>query len=47
MHSNFSFNRIIYDWNNLPQDVVNVKSINIFKYSLDKFLTDSRFIVFS
>ena len=41
---NFYFKRIINDWNNLSQDVVNARSINSFKSLLDNFLTDSRFI---
>ena len=39
-----SLPRIINDWNNLSQDVVNARPINSFKSLLDNFLTDSRFI---
>ena len=41
--SNF-LNRIINDWNSLPSDVVNARSINSFKSLLDDFLIDSKFI---
>ena len=43
IRSNFYFNRIINDSNNLSQDVVNARSINSFKSLLDNFLIDSRF----
>jgi len=39
--SNFYFNRIINDWNSLPSNVVNTKSVNSFKSLLDNFLIDS------
>ena len=42
--SNFHFNRITNDWNNLPSDVVNARSINSFKSLLDNFLIASKFI---
>ena len=35
----FSFaNRVIEQWIKLPETVVNVNSVNTFKYKLDKFL---------
>ena len=33
----FFTNRIVEDWNNLPQNVVDSKSFNSFKNSLDNF----------
>ena len=39
----FSFaNRIIVHWNNLPDKVVNVNSINSFKNGLDKFFRSKK-----
>ena len=35
--SNFYFNRIINDWNNLSSDIVSARSINSFKSLLDNF----------
>ena len=41
--SNYFFNRVINDWNNLPHTVVNASSLNNFKYLIDSYLRDSRF----
>ena len=41
--SNYFFNRVINDWNNLPDTVVNASSVNNFKYLIDSYLYDSRF----
>ena len=42
--SNFYFNRIINDWNNLPSNAVNARSIHSFKSLLNNFLIDSIFV---
>ena len=39
----YFFNRVINDWNNLPDSVVNASSLNDFKYLIDSYLHDSRF----
>ena len=39
----YFFNRVINDWNNLPDTVVNASSLNDFKYLIDSYLHDSRF----
>ena len=36
IRENFFNNRIVNDWNALPKDVVEAKSINSFKARLDK-----------
>jgi len=41
--SNFYFNRIINDWNNLSSDIVSARSINSFKSLLDNFCTNLKF----
>jgi len=42
--SNYFFNRIINDWNQLPASVVNSNSVNCFKNLLDNYLIDFTFI---
>jgi len=42
--SNYFFNRIINNWNQLPATVVNSNSVNYFKSLLDNHLIDSRVI---
>ena len=42
--SDYFFNRILNDWNGLPDYVVNASSINCFKSLLDSHLANSRFI---
>ena len=37
--------RIVNDWNNLPEHVVNAPSINIFKNELDTFWKHRRYIL--
>ena len=41
--SNYFFNRLINDWNNLPPFVVNANSVNSFKFLIDNYFVDSRF----
>ena len=41
--SNYFFNRLINDWNNLPAFVVNANSVNSFKSLIDNYFLDSRF----
>ena len=41
--SQYFFNRIINDWNQLPATVVSINSTNIFKSFLDNDLIDLRF----
>ena len=43
IRSNFFNNRIANTWNNLPEDVINAKSLNAFKAKIDKIYekTDS------
>ena len=42
--SDYFFNRILNDWNGLPDYVVNASSINCFESLLDSHLANSRFI---
>ena len=42
--SDYFLNRILNDWNGLPDYVVNASSINYFKSLLDSHLANSRFI---
>ena len=37
----FFSNRVVNDWNKLPQDIISTKSLNNFKNELDNFLTFS------
>ena len=37
----FFSNRVVNDWNKLPQDIILTKSLNNFKNKLDNFLTFS------
>ena len=37
-------NRVVKEWNNLPQEVVMADSANSFKNSIDKSLSGSRFL---
>ena len=41
--SNYFFNKLINDWNNLPAFVVNANSVNCFKSLIDNCFLDSRF----
>ena len=41
--SNYFFNKLINDWNNLPAFVVNANSVNCFKSLIDNYFLDSRF----
>ena len=41
--SNYFFNKLINDWNNLPDFVVNANSVNCFKSLIDNYFLDSRF----
>ena len=34
---NFLSNRVVNDWNGLPNEIVNLKSVNQFKNRLDEF----------
>ena len=37
--TNFFSNRVIEDWNHLPNDVVNAETLNTFKSLLDNYWT--------
>ena len=37
----FLTNRVVNDWNNLPEGVVKAKNLNIFKASLDDWMKSS------
>ncbi|RNA17195.1 RNA-directed DNA polymerase from mobile element jockey-like [Brachionus plicatilis] len=39
---NFFVNRVVNDWNSLPVDVVEARSLNCFKSKLDKWLFENR-----
>jgi len=41
--SNFYSNRVINDWNSLPQSTVDSPSVNVFKTLLDRHFSDSLF----
>ena len=41
--SNYIFNRLINNWNNLPPFVVNANSVNSFKFLIDIYFLHSRF----
>ena len=42
VRKNFFSQRVVNDWNILPETVINSKSINMFKYRLDCYLMFSR-----
>ena len=42
-YANFFSNRVINEWNNLPEYIVNAKTINKFKNLYDKHTVDSHF----
>ena len=42
-YSNFFTNRVVNNWNKLPTHIVNAKSINEFKNSIDKHYKDIQF----
>ena len=42
-HYNGYLNRVINEWNNLPDYIVNAKTINEFKNLYDKHTADSHF----
>ena len=44
--SNYFFNRVTNDWNQLPATVVNSNSINTFKSLLDVNIFDFRYILY-
>ena len=45
--SNYFFNKIINDWNQLPATNVNSNSLNCFKSLLDNYLINCRFFLYS
>ena len=40
----YFYNRIVNDWNSLPENVVNSSTVNCFKSCIDTHLINSRFI---
>ena len=42
-YSNFFTNRVVNNWNKLPNHIVNAKSINVFKNSIDQYYNDIQF----
>ena len=43
----FVATRVINDWNNLSNDIVETSSLNSFKSSVDKYFYDCRFVFHS
>ena len=44
VRKNFFSNRVIKDWNSLPEDIIEAKNLNIFKKELDHHWIDDKFI---
>ena len=44
VRKNFFSNRVIKDWNSLPEGVIEAKNLNIFKKELDHHWIDDKFI---
>jgi len=42
--SDFFFNRVLNNWNSLPNYIVNAESVNSFKSLLDSYFINSKFI---